>query len=67
MAGLTSRKIPNAITRRLAPLRIEPLPFDEGVEECEGEHHHQHPQQVIGGERPKRCHESALGPFHQSS
>jgi hypothetical protein len=42
------------------------LPFDEGEQQREGEEHEQHRQQVAGGQWPKRAHQCARAPFHQS-
>jgi hypothetical protein len=43
------------------------LPYDEGCQQREGKHHHQHCQQVTDGKGPKRRNESARASFHQSS
>jgi hypothetical protein len=43
-----------------------PLPFDEGSQQREGKHYHQHRQEVAHGQRPQRRNERARAPFHQS-
>ena len=55
------------MTRRLAPICIVALPFDERDQQREGKDHQQHREQMAGRERPKRGHQRARTPFHQSS
>jgi hypothetical protein len=42
------------------------LPFDEGGQQREGKHHHQHGQEVADSQWPQRRNERARVPFHQS-
>ena len=42
------------------------LPFDEDEQQREGEQHDEHREQMARGERPKRGHQRARTPFHQS-
>ena len=43
------------------------LPFDDGNQQCEGQDHQQHREQMAGRERPKRGHQRPRAPLHQSS
>jgi hypothetical protein len=42
------------------------LPFDHGNQQREGQDHEQHREQMADRERPKRGHQGARAPFHQS-
>ena len=66
MAGIDEQKDTERHYQEAGANPDLPLPFDEGCQQREGKHHHQHREQVTDGKRPKRRNESARASFHQS-